>query len=303
MSSEHAAKRSRSVQWRVTFDQVQTLQKLVEIVEKVLNSLSMRIVKTETGGRLEIDSIDHKKACMVQARIDVMEFNVDSTRGDVDAISICLKSKPLLTCLSSSPAHFSVELMQYMGSTSVFLRSYDNLSNSHVCEAEIKSIVDESETALLDDMDFKFEVQIDLAILRNIVKTASALNSSDIRLQVFEPKKDASSRLTAFRVSAEGGDDATPASTFVSQLEGDCNVIRTEDSVQVDVDLGDMDTSYDEKFSVSYLHSFMKSMERQSLSLKISPTETNSPRMPLVIEYPLGKTDNFIKFVLAPRLD
>jgi len=213
------------------------------------------------------------------------------------------KSKPLLTCLSSSPAHFSVELMQYMGSTSVFLRSYDNLSNSHVCEAEIKSIVDESETALLDDMDFKFEVQIDLAILRNIVKTASALNSSDIRLQVFEPKKDASSRLTAFRVSAEGGDDATPASTFVSQLEGDCNVIRTEDSVQVDVDLGDMDTSYDEKFSVSYLHSFMKSMERQSLSLKISPTETNSPRMPLVIEYPLGKTDNFIKFVLAPRLD
>tara|TARA_B100000524_G_scaffold347953_1_gene251074 strand:- start:793 stop:1227 length:435 start_codon:yes stop_codon:yes gene_type:complete len=54
------------------------------------------------------------------------------------------KSKPLLTCLSSSPAHFSVELMQYMGSTSVFLRSYDNLSNSHVCEAEIKSIVDES---------------------------------------------------------------------------------------------------------------------------------------------------------------
>ena len=293
-------KRARNLEWKVTFDQVQTLQKLVDIVEKVLTSITLRVSKTDSGGRMHIDSIDQKKACMVQARIDVMKFHVDPSR-ECDSISFSVRSKPLLTCLMSSPSHFSVDMMQYVGSTSVYVRSYDSLSNSHVFEAEIKTIVDESETFELADLQYKYEVQMDLSILRGIVKSAHALNSCDIRMQVFEPNPGSSNRLTAFRVSAEGGDDAVPANIFISELDSETNVIRTEESVQTEIELCDMLVQYDERFSVNYMHSFMKSMERQNLSMKISPSSNDSPALPLVIEYPLGKSENFIKFVLAAR--
>lgn len=295
------AKRSRTVQWRATFDQCASLVKLLGIMDKVLSTISMRLVKTPDGGRLHIDSMNDHKTCLVQARMDVMKFE---TFEGGDYVTFCTNAKPLIACINSTPAHFSLEIVQYSGSSSLFMRSFDNLSNSHVFEAEVKTIADESETADMVDLTYKFEVQIDLGILRNIVKVAHYLSAQDIRLQVFEPRDDSGSdqRLTAFRVSAEGGVEATPANTFMSQLGCDSNVIRTEDNIQSDVNVEDMRETFSASFDAEYMHDFMKAMERQTLSMKMSPNDDGSPAQPLIMEYPLGKNGDYIKFILAAKV-
>lgn len=281
-------RKTRDIEWKITFDQVQCLQKLLDIISNVLTHVTMKI-KVEGEAKIEIDSIDSKKICMVQARLG-------ATSGTGTNGFICVKSKPLLTCLGSCPSHYSIDITKYVDSSSIYMRSYESLSNSHIYEAEIKTIMDESEPCRLNDLTYKYNVEMDLLMLRGIVKTAHSLSSEDIRFQVLEPPPGSfRRRLTAFRISAEGADDATPANVFVSEVDADSNIIRTEETVQSEIAIEDMTIVYDQKFSSQYLNYFFKSMERTTLTMKLSEDK------PLVLDYPLGKDNSYITFVLAAR--
>lgn len=283
------SKKAKSVEWTITFDQVQSFQKLLEVVSNVLTHVTMTIkCENSNSPRIEIDSIDPKKVCMVMARLD-------ATSGFAENASFCVKSKALLTCLGSCPSHYSIDITKYTGSSMINMKSYETLSNSHTYEAEIKTIVDDSEGGKLSDLRFKYVIEMDLFMLRGIVKSANSLSSEDIRFQVFEPSESNGRKITAFKISAEGGDDATPANVFVSEVDADSNVIRTEENIKTEIDVEDMIIKYDHRFSTQYLNYFFKSMERQNLTMKLSPEK------PLVIEYPLGKDGSYITFVLAAR--
>ena len=49
------------------------------------------------------------------------------------------------------------------------------------------------------------------------------------------------------------------------------------------------------QFSASYLNLFLKSMERQIITMKLSQDR------PLLVHYPLGADKSYICFVLAPK--
>lgn len=295
-SSEPPCKKAKSVEWSITFDQVQSLQKLMEVISNVLLNVTMTIkLDDKRTPRIEIDSVDPKKVCMVMARLDASSSV--NLGADISLPSFCVKSKALLTCLGSCPSHYSIDITKFPDSSDIILKSYETLSNSHVYEARIKTIVDDSEeTYKLKNLTFKYVIEMDLHMLRGIVKSANSLSSEDIRFQVLEPKTTQTQRkITAFKLSAEGGDDATPANVFVSEVDADSNVIRTEENIQAEIDMEDMIVRYDHRFSTQYLNYFFKSMERQNLTMKLSEDR------PLVIDYPLGKDGSYITFVLAAR--
>jgi len=51
----------------------------------------------------------------------------------------------------------------------------------------------------------------------------------------------------------------------------------------------------DERFSTKYLKMFLKSMDRNTIALRMSPAK------PLVIQYPLDNEESYCNFILVPK--
>eukprot|EP00965_Chrysotila_dentata_P161462 5332548-Pleurochrysis_carterae.AAC.1 len=86
---EARSKKQRiDLDWSLTFDQVQDLRKVMEVISNVLDCTSF-CVKSTPRHCIEIDSIDAAKVCMVQVRMDA-----SSTSGlDERTANFCVRSK------------------------------------------------------------------------------------------------------------------------------------------------------------------------------------------------------------------
>jgi hypothetical protein len=75
-------------------------------------------------------------------------------------------------------------------------------------------------------------------------------------------------------------------------------VITSDNTDEEEIGNVNLNNVYDERFSTRHLHLFLKSMDRPSITMRMSKGR------PLVIKYPLsGGEDNIscCNFILAPR--
>ena len=289
---------SNKLEWRVTFDQTQGLRTLVEVVGNILTRVNFRITydsKRQTHF-LCIDSIDPQHVCMIQARL-ICEKTINLDQ-DVD---FCVDSNILNLILKNIPTHYSIDLEKYSDSPDISIKSYETLSNSHHTQFDIPTLVDDSETMQLSDMSYKYTIEIDLGTLRQIVKMSMSLRSNQLEFTVKEPidRNNGVSR-TTFMIGSKG--DATQAHSFHSATvaEGDDQdtyVIRaaTDSTAPDGASDGSTQIVYSDAFSAQYLSFWLKSMERQIITMKLSQDK------PLIVHYPLGADKSYICFVLAPK--
>lgn len=282
--------------WRVTFDQTQSLRTLVEVVGNILTRVNFRITydaKRELHF-LCIDSIDPSHVCMIQARL-VCENASKSVAGDLD---FCVDSSILNLILKNIPTHYSLHLEKRRDRSDIFLRAYETLSNSHSTLYELPTLVDDSESMQLNDMDYRYTVEIDLGLLRQIVKMSMSLRAQQLEFSVEEPTSATDGLTqTAFTIASTG--DAKQAHHFQSATvtEGtEARVIRAAtDSTTSAAPAGPMRRVYHDSFSAQYLSYFLKSMERQVITMRFSQDK------PLLVHYELGADKSYICFVLAPK--
>ena len=303
VAADQPAKRMKTnssastLEWKVTFDQTQGLRTLVEVVGNILTRVNFRITwddKRETHF-LCIDSIDPQHVCMIQARL-VCEKTEKLTR-DVD---FCVDSSILNLILKSVPAHYSLDLEKHTDSADIRLSAYETLSNSHQTIFELPTLVDDSETMQLSDMSYKYTIEIDLGTLRQIVKMSMSLRANQLDFKVSEPTERKTGVVrTTFTIASRG--DASQAHNFHSATvaEGSSSetyVIRAAtDSTAPESTSDDSVVVYSDAFSAQYLNLFLKSMERQIITMKLSQDK------PLIVHYPLGADRSYICFVLAPK--
>ena len=287
------------IEWKITFDQTQGIRTLVDVVGNILNRVNFRVTydsKKDTYF-LCIDSIDPQHVCMIQARLSCEKiFNLQGTE------TFCVDTTILNTLLKNVPAHYSLDLVKRKSSADIYMRTYESLSNSHETHYILSTLVDDSETMQLTDMKYKYTIEIDLGTLRQIVKMSQALRANHIEFAVKEPSesKRGVSR-TTFSIASSG--DASQEHRFNSATvlepgsENETCVIRAAtDSTGPDAVEGEsMDTKYSDAFSTQYLNYFLKSMERQIITMKLSQDK------PLILHYPLGAERSYICFVLAPK--
>eukprot|EP00965_Chrysotila_dentata_P005289 173779-Pleurochrysis_carterae.AAC.1 len=213
-------KQRNELDWMLVFDQVQDLRKVMEVISNVLDFTSF-CVKSTPRHCIEIDSIDTAKVCMVQVRMDA-----SATKGlDDRTAHFCVRSKLFLTCLSSSPAHYTLEISKLKTSTSILLVCYEQFSNSHRYEVEMKTLNDDSVALELPTMTYNYIVEMKLHMFRSIVKTALNLKSDLMNIQVLVPSGEAQSdkNVVIFRLEMHGSDEASPSNIFVSRTDVDSN--------------------------------------------------------------------------------
>ena len=291
-----------NVDWCVTFDQTQGLRTLVDVVSNILTRVNFRLIYDQKRDThfLCIDSIDPQHVCMIQARL-ICEKTVNIT-SEVD---FCVDSGILNLILKSIPSHYSIDLKRKRSSADILINAYETLSNSHQTNFEIPTLVDDSESMKLSDMEYKYTIEIDLSTLRQIVKMTMSLRANQLELSVRKPKDQGDGKVVraTFTIGSRG--DAMQAHNFHSATvsegagKGDSYVIRaaTDSTAPEDNDVDDTELVYSDMFSAQYLNFFLKSMERQIITMKLANDR------PLLVHYPLGAEKSYICFVLAPKSD
>ena len=293
------AKIASEIEWKITFDQTQGIRTLVDVVGNILNRVNFRIVYDTKKNVyfLCIDSIDPQHVCMIQARLSC-EKTVNLTGSEM----FCVDTNILNTLLKNVPAHYSLDLIKRTDSADIHMRTYESLSNSHETHYILSTLHDESETMQLSDMSYKYTIEIDLRTLRQIVKMSTQLRANQIEFSVKEPSRNKQEiSRTTFSISSVG--DASQEHRFNSATvtesgsETETCVIRaaTDATGPETVDGEEMDIKYTDSFSTQYLNFFLKSMERQIITMKLSQDK------PLILHYPLGADRSYICFVLAPK--
>lgn len=292
MSARKRTKTDKVLEWAVTFEQLQGFRTLVDVVGNILTRVSFRIMNTGNGHVLGVDSIDPKHVCMIQARLECQ------SEGEIaEEISFCVDSSVLNTCLKSVPPHYSLTLSKYSASDDIELKAFEICSNSHTTSFVLHTLLDDSQTTQLSDLSYDYTVDIDLITLRQIVKMGLSLKSETIDMQLSQPPHD-KAEFTTFTVSSSG--DAMQSHTFHSSStnsDGKCVLsASTDTTAPPDYVDAEMVVKYSDSFSSQYLSYFLKSMERQVLTMKMSQDK------PLILTYPLGVEKSYILFVLAPQL-
>ena len=301
--TDHKVKKmkSDSVEWKITFDQTQGIRTLVDVVGNILNRVNFRITHDAKKNTyfLCIDSIDPSHVCMIQARLSCEKcFNLKGNE------TFCVDTGILNTLLKNVPAHYSLDLVKKTSSADIYMRTYESLSNSHETHYILSTLVDDSETMQLSDMSYKYTIEIDLGTLRQIVKMSQALRANHIQFSVCEPHEAVNGvSRTTFSIASKG--DATQEHRFNSATvtepgtEDQTCVIRaaTDSTGPETVEGENMDIKYQDAFATQYLIYFLKSMERQIITMKLSQDK------PLILHYPLGADRSYICFVLAPKIE
>lgn len=289
---------SSELEWQITFNQTQGLRTLVEVTGTILTRINFRITydtRRQTHF-LCIDSIDPQHVCMIQARL-ICEKTANLQR-DVD---FCVDSSIFNLILKSIPTHYSIDLGKRASSADICIDAYEALANSHHTNFLLPTLVDDSETMQLSDIAYKYTIEIDLGTLRQIVKNSVSFRANQLDFSVSEPAKktDGVSR-TTFTIGSRG--DATQAHNFHSATEAygdasDTYVIRaaTDTTAPEASNSSDTVVVYQDAFSVQYLTLFLKNMERQIITMRLSQDK------PLIVHYPLGADKSYICFVLAPK--
>jgi len=299
MSSKKQKVHPGEIEWKITFDQTQGLRTLVDVVGNILNRVNFRINYDSKKDVyfLCIDSIDPHHVCMIQARLTCEKiYNLKGTE------MFCVDTNVLNTLLKNVPAHYSLDLIKKSSSADIHMRTYESLSNSHETHYILSTLHDESETMQLSEMSYKYTIEIDLGTLRQIVKMSTQLRATQIEFSVKEPSNDKKGvSRTTFSISSTG--DATQEHRFNSATvtepgnETETCVIRaaTDATGPDTIDGEEMNIKYTDSFSTQYLNYFLKSMERQIITMKLSQDK------PLILHYPLGADRSYICFVLAPK--
>lgn len=293
----------------LTFDCTTALRTLVEVVSALLCRAEFKVVRLPGGqGQIQVDSIDPKKSCLVVAHLDCRLRDFSGSPG------FCVNTVDFNHCLRSIPAHYAVDLSMDSETSMLNVRAYEALAHCHEMNFDISTLVNEDKAVKMTDLDYQLLIEVDTVSLRRIVRNCIQLHGEELQFRVMQPKEPSST------ASAVGGGDRTPdrnvkytvltiesEGTSVRQREkfhsitdernGQATVIRTEHEENVHgCSETDMSTCFDETFCASYLNLYLKNLDRNMITMRLSKGK------PLILTYPLGGTEgSFVCLVLAAR--
>ena len=263
---------STTHKFKIVFDQINAIKQLLEIVGSILGRVCFRLVQEAPDSVfITIDTIDPCHVCIVQAKM--------ACKGNSDKdVSFCVDTKTINTCLKNVSSHCALEITGSYTSSKVELRAKDMISETDAMQFCLDTFDQDIEELPLDKIVFDFSTFIDIPELRRTIKLGNELSVENIEFHVSKQGREC-----CMRICGQG--DAS----FVRELQTE---LCDEDDVNVKEAL-----EYASSFKLSYISKFIKNMDHQQLTMKLGKGQ------PMLIHYPLGLPESFVRFVLAPKVD
>lgn len=303
MSSSPVAKRNRpapssvalddSQLFKICFEQVTPFKQLVEVVGTVLNGrVYMRLQadpKDADSVFLTIDTIDSEHVCVVQATL------VCTGRVAEEDVSFCVDTQTVAKCLHNVQTHHHIELIGTKRVADILMRSVDPVTKDEDLSFDLHTFEEEWDPQPLEDLEYTFEHDMDLAQFKRIVKMAGSLKCDNVKIAMYTKKGKKTGEVKSVTVMSGAG-EATFSKRMTSSMEADDDGSMRRGDGGGSVKMRDCDLVYEALFSHDYLSRFVKNMEQSTVVLKFGIDQ------PLLVHYPLGVADSFIRFVLAPKV-
>lgn len=276
----------------LTFTQCSALVTLMDIVGKLLDYLEIKVVKDVDGFTgIKISKMDKMHVCFMVAKL---ECDVECAAGESPIF--CVESKTFVPCLKAAPSHCSIDLCSDADSTNVRVVAYESVSKSYCSTYSVPTLVRDDEPVKLNIDAYEHNVEIDLNTLRSIVKNAGLLGGDLLTISLKKPTCPLSYDYTLVTISTDGR--ATQEHQFHSVTEkADDNSMRAiclESNATEDVpDVDEFREVYCGTFRLSFIQRFLSGMERQIITMSVSPNK------PLYINYHLGSEVSYVCLVLA----
>jgi len=316
--------KGRVFDWKITILTPQTFKTFLVIIYRVLTQCPFQLFKSEHFTGLRVDSMDASMVCMIKASYECeIETNVDLTRE-----SFAVVTDTFSTLLKDVQPGNILTLTRFEGAGDLTVTSYarENEHNRSHCTLSILNEESNAEHLRMQDITYRYMVEMDLAKLKSYCKMAQDINSSYMEFRIEEPAPasphqsesnnslyftiGAASEVATFQkvhhslteVASRGGDDAsssagdsavTEIQFFITRPNGGGGGDDNDDDNGASASLA---LKYKEIFSTSYLNNVLKNMDRQTVQLYMSAS------LPLVIKYSLGNDQSHIQVVLAPRI-
>jgi len=295
-------KRSRKTfDWCVSISTPQTFKTLLAIVQPTVAHVSFQVCRDETFTGLRMDAMNSSRVCMVKT---AYECRVDTSTTLANA-TFCVETDTFMTLMRDVQASHVVELIRFTDSADLTIKTYERADSNNWSISTIQMVDDDvTDFKKLDmqTLEFNYVVEIELERLKEVCRIIHAIRGNVIELRVEEPAVQVGEEHHHyFTIAAENEGASTRKihhSSTVPETTGP-DAIRVVRGNQVGGDEEERDDLV-ERFSgtypAMYLNGVLKSMDRQTVQLYLSPG------LPLVLHYGLGNASSYIKIILAPRL-
>ena len=288
----------------IRFAQSLTFRTWLDVIACVLQECHFAVVRDGSFEGLSIESIDHTKICMVQARLSASDLELP-----YGPRSFCIRTANLVSSLRGATPQQFVDMWSLKDSGELKVAAFEPNVSSFSQQNTIRTIDNCDDVgAGLESLRYEMYVEIDLSCFRAAVKAAKDHKVQTMQLGVYIPRKDeaaqGTSRVTTFFVMCYKGDEVSGHFVHQSCSEptGDelgTTAIRATDGTACEFATppaeDELKCLFKERYLVEYLMHFVKSMERHTITLRLAAG------LPLLLEYPFGGgSENFIRFILAP---
>ena len=288
-------KMGKVLDWKIEFHQTSGLRTLIDVVSNILTRINLYVTQDENGNtHLGIDSIDPQQVCMIQSQL-----SVEKSVGIVDKKEFCIDASIFNLFLKNLPSHYSLNIEQYENTPDLRIFAYESLNNNHTTEMFMPTYMENTESMNLGKKTYDYTIEMDLLTLRQFIKMTQALQAKHITLKVFEPKdSDPTQKNTMFTIESDDGDSRYKQSFYSSTIKDsveDTCIIKAQPDQGKHSSKIDWVCKFDEDYSTSYMSNFLKSMDRQVITIQL--TESN----PFIMHYSLSTDGCYLRFVLAPK--
>lgn len=259
-----------------------------------------------------IEAMDTTLSCIIIAKINA-EVAIDNKANAPDAsdMAFCLPVSTFLTHVKSINANHGVQLYRTAKSADLYLRTYSLMSESHHSRRMTLATLNKSSpTFKVSDMNYPHTIEIELNEFRTIIKTAKAINCPNVRIRILETKAKSTKHCSFFIIHVYGENSYDEhcfccVSSVNEETKHDGAELRKTIVIRndlVDEDFSDvkrnqLDEKFNNVFAVEYLNSFLKALERHTVTLRLAQDQ------PLTITSSLGNTESFLAYFLAPKTD
>lgn len=284
--------------FKLTFECATAIRTLCDVMSNMLDTVEMHVWNTPEFSGLKIEAMTGNQISLVvgQLRAEV-EMNCAHT-------AFCVNTKTLNTCVRSAPPHYALNIESDTGSSSVRLKAFETLSNTSIMRFTLPTLVCDAEPVRFKDIEYTTFIDCDTSELKSIVSMSLKLQGDTLNFKVQRPNESTDSakrqrkerRHLVLTISSTGC--CTQEHTFYSYLEdrGDNCVAGKCDAMANLPDTADLDTTFDEVYGARQLSDFLRSIDRQTVTLRLKQEK------PLILHHKFGKEDSFVCLIVAPQV-
>ena len=287
----------RTPDWTIVFEDAASLRSVVDAVAPVMTRVSFKITKVRDKFFLMVDSADVAQICVVSARLRLDKVTFPKGNDETE-FTFCVDCKHVSSAIDNpSCAHLALTMEGYTETANIMLKMLDPETHSHEVCAELSTFVEE-EFVELEDIQFKMSLELDLTLVREMIKKARKAHTEQIKIQIFI-HDTGSKKISIVLFSIKG--DWTHKQKFchetVTDVDGSIVVRAAADGTEKLIDVDTATPVYKGVYPVEKIDAFIKNLPCRMLTAKVMTG------VPIMLTYPLGGTSDetsHIRFLIAP---